>query len=87
MLIPARNRHWIYVEPSVRGAGVGREPVATCTARARELGYCQLTLWTHDILVAARPIYQAAGFRLIREEPHHSFGHDLIGQTWTLDLA
>jgi GNAT superfamily N-acetyltransferase len=86
MLISARNRHWIYVEPSVRGAGVGRGPVATCTARARELGYCQLTLWTHDSWVAARRIYQAAGFRLVSEARRHSFGHDLVGQTWTLDL-
>jgi len=77
----------LHVEPEARGLGVGTRLVHACIDRAQKLGYRQLTLWTNDVLVSARRIYQAAGFRMIKVEAHHSFGKDLVGQTWILDLV
>jgi DNA-binding MarR family transcriptional regulator/GNAT superfamily N-acetyltransferase len=76
----------LFVEPEARGTGLGRRLVTECLAFARAAGYSKVVLWTNDCLDAARKIYQDEGFKLIEEEEHHSFGQDLVGQTWELEL-
>jgi DNA-binding MarR family transcriptional regulator/GNAT superfamily N-acetyltransferase len=77
----------LLVEAAARGYGVGSRLVDTCVRFAAEAGYAGIKLWTNDVLVSARRIYQAAGFKLVEEQAHHSYGHDLVGQTWSLALG
>ena len=76
----------LLVSPAARGRGVGAALVRTCVEFARDAGYLEVTLWTNDVLSSARRIYQAAGFELVASEEHRSFGHDLVGQHWSLRL-
>jgi DNA-binding MarR family transcriptional regulator/N-acetylglutamate synthase-like GNAT family acetyltransferase len=76
----------LHVERTARGLGIGTRLVEECIRFSRAVGYRKITLWTQSNLVAARHIYKAAGFTCVANEPHHSFGKDLIGETWELAL-
>jgi DNA-binding MarR family transcriptional regulator/GNAT superfamily N-acetyltransferase len=76
----------LLIDPAGRGQRLGHRLVGECIAFAKACGYRRITLWTQSILLAARSIYEKAGFRLVATEPHRSFGQDLIGETWELEL-
>ena len=76
----------LLVYPKSRGLGIGKRMVSECLRFAKQAGYRKTMLWTNNVLLAARHIYETMGFKLVLEEPHHSFGHDLVGETWELEL-
>jgi GNAT superfamily N-acetyltransferase len=77
----------LLVDPAARGGGTGARLVDECLRFARQAGYQRMRLWTNDTLTAAIRIYLSRGFQLVKQEPHHSFGLELIGQEYELDLA
>ena len=83
---PTAQLRILLVHPDGRGRGLGGRLVDTCLRFARDAGYATVRLWTNHPLVSARNIYLARGFTLIEEQPHHSFGVDLVGQTYELDV-
>lgn len=76
----------LHVEAEARGLGIGKRLVQECIRFARQAGYQKMTLWTQSILHAARHIYKQAGFQVVRQQKHHSFGKDLTAETWEIDL-
>jgi GNAT superfamily N-acetyltransferase len=76
----------LLVEPSARGLGLGQLLTDACESFAKQVGYRRMRLWTNSLLLAARHIYQRAGYVMISSEAHHSFGHDLVGEVWEKDL-
>lgn len=76
----------LLVEPSARGLGLGSRLVHECTLFARSAGYRKITLWTEEVLTAARTLYEREGYRRVGRETHHDFGHDLVAETWELEL-
>ena len=76
----------LYVEPDARGLGIGRRLVQECLHFARLAGYRKMVLWTNSVLTGARRIYAQEGFQMIEKEAHHSFGKDLIAETWSRDV-
>jgi GNAT superfamily N-acetyltransferase len=90
MLVDAANGvaklRLLIVEAHARGYGIGRRLVEHCIRFARDAGYRKITLWTQSILIDARRIYERTGFVRVEEKPHCSFGIDLVGETWELEL-
>jgi GNAT superfamily N-acetyltransferase len=77
----------LLVDPAARGQRLGDRLTRACIDFARAAGYRRMRLWTNHPLAAAREVYLRAGFTLVESNEHHSFGVDLVGQVYELDLT
>ncbi|MCO6382785.1 GNAT family N-acetyltransferase [Oceanicola sp. 502str15] len=75
-----------FLEPEARGLGLGRMMLEACLGFAREKGYRELVLWTHESHRAACRLYERAGFEKLGSRAEHEFGQDTVVVDYRIGL-